>query len=151
MADARRAHAQHRATRIAQTVPVGPAGERRSRSRVVNAATGPKIQEREGSSHLATEHPDGRTATPSLARPSGTASHAWPEVPHRWRALAMATEDSTMLSCVIRPQPSQANDKEQDVPPPPSRHDVRTEPRKEARPRNRPCEPKQRPGDKVCC
>ncbi|KAE8809627.1 hypothetical protein D1007_13794 [Hordeum vulgare] len=105
---------------------------------MVNAATGPEVQEQQGSSQPATEHPDGRTATPLLVRTSGLASHARPEVPHGRRELALATEllrytpamdchndclecieelvaaadDSATLSCSIRPEPSQENDEE---------------------------------------
>ncbi|KAE8808982.1 hypothetical protein D1007_14404 [Hordeum vulgare] len=91
MADACRVRAEHSATITAQTVPVG-AGARPSPSPVVNAATGPEAQEQQSSSEPATEMIDGRTATPSLARPSGSASRARPEMPHGCRALAMATE-----------------------------------------------------------
>ncbi|KAE8792495.1 hypothetical protein D1007_32967 [Hordeum vulgare] len=59
---------------------------------MVNAANGPKVQEQHGSSQLVTEPVDGCTATPSLAKPSGSASRARPEMPHGRRALAMATE-----------------------------------------------------------
>ncbi|KAE8819127.1 hypothetical protein D1007_03114 [Hordeum vulgare] len=86
MTDARRA------TRIAQTAPVDAVGTRRSPSPVVNAATGPEAQEQHGSSQPTTEPADGRTAMPSLATPSGSASRARPERPHGRRALAMATE-----------------------------------------------------------
>ncbi|KAI5021455.1 hypothetical protein ZWY2020_058185 [Hordeum vulgare] len=92
MADVPRVRAERRATRIAQTTRAGTAGARRSQSPVVNAATGPDVQEQQGSSQPATEHPDGRTATPSLVQTSGSASHARPEMPHGRRALAMATE-----------------------------------------------------------
>ncbi|KAE8793456.1 hypothetical protein D1007_31944 [Hordeum vulgare] len=132
MADARRARAERRATRVAQTAPGGPAGPRRSPSPMANIAMGPVAQEQQGSSQPATEHPDGRTATLSLVRASGSASHARSKVPHGRRALAMATEmlryrptpdrhndhlqrieeliaasgDYTALSCSFRPQPS---------------------------------------------
>ncbi|KAE8813973.1 hypothetical protein D1007_08895 [Hordeum vulgare] len=92
MADARRARAERRATRVAQTEPVGPTGARRSPSPMANAATGPDVQEQQGSSQSATEQPDGRTATPSLVRDSGSASCARPEMLHGRHALAMATE-----------------------------------------------------------
>ncbi|KAE8784148.1 hypothetical protein D1007_42320 [Hordeum vulgare] len=118
---------------------------RGSPSPVVNAATGPEVQEQQGSSQPVTELVDGRTATPSLVRPSGSVSRARPEMPHGRCALAMATEllcyppapdrhddwlhrieefitaagDSTTLSCSLRPQPSLANNEEQDVPPHP--------------------------------
>ncbi|KAE8797378.1 hypothetical protein D1007_27486 [Hordeum vulgare] len=59
---------------------------------MVNAASGLEVQEQQGSSQPVTEPVDVRTATPSLARPSGSASRARPEVPHGWRVLAMATE-----------------------------------------------------------
>ncbi|KAE8787746.1 hypothetical protein D1007_38211 [Hordeum vulgare] len=137
----------------------------------------PKAQEQQGSSQPATEHCDGRTATPSLLRASGATSHARPEMPHGRRALAMATEqlryrsapdrhhdwlqhieelvatagDSTMLSCSFQPQPSQVNDEEWDALPPPLRQDVCPEPRTEARPRNQPREPRARPGDEASC
>ncbi|KAE8794603.1 hypothetical protein D1007_30642 [Hordeum vulgare] len=153
MADARPPRAECRAARVAQTAPAGPTGARRSPSPVVNVATGPDAQERQGSSQSATEHRDGRTATLSLVRASKVISHARPEMPHGWRALAMAIEliryrptidrhhdwlqrieelvavagDSTALSCSFRSQSSQANDKEQHVPPPLPRRDVRLE------------------------
>ncbi|KAE8785798.1 hypothetical protein D1007_40438 [Hordeum vulgare] len=92
MADARRACTEHRATRVAQTAPVGPAGARWSPSPMVNAATGPDAKEQQGSFQWASERPDGRTATPSLIGAFGSASRARPEMPHGWRALAMATE-----------------------------------------------------------
>ncbi|KAE8809953.1 hypothetical protein D1007_13414 [Hordeum vulgare] len=91
MADARQARSERHATRIAQTAPVGPAHTRRSPSSMANAATGPDAQERQGSSQLATEQADSRTATPSLVRASGSASCARPEMPHGQRALAIAT------------------------------------------------------------
>ncbi|KAE8774480.1 hypothetical protein D1007_53140 [Hordeum vulgare] len=78
---------------------------RRSPSPVVNAAMGLDAQEQQGSSQPVTEHPDGRTATPSIARASGVASHARPEMPHGRRVLAMATE----LLC-YRPAPDRHND-----------------------------------------
>ncbi|KAE8774429.1 hypothetical protein D1007_53201 [Hordeum vulgare] len=91
MGDARRARAEHRTARIAQT-PAGPASARRSPSPVMDAATGPDAQEQHDSSQPVTEHHDGRTATPSLVRGSGATSHARPEVPHGRRVLTMATE-----------------------------------------------------------
>ncbi|KAE8787671.1 hypothetical protein D1007_38374 [Hordeum vulgare] len=125
-----------RGTRLAQSMPVGDAGTRRLPSPVVNAATGPEIQEQQGSSQQVTEQADGRTATPSLARPSGSVSRALPEMLHGRRVLAMATEllrywpapdhyvgwlqrieeliagtgDSAVLSCSLLPQPSLTND-----------------------------------------
>ncbi|KAE8819362.1 hypothetical protein D1007_02864 [Hordeum vulgare] len=151
MADAHRARVEHRTTRVAQTAPAGPTGVRWTPSPVVNAATGPVAQEQQGSSQPATEHPDGRTATPWLVRASGSASHARPEMTHGQCALAMATElfryrptpdrhndwlqridelvapagDSMVLSCLFRPQLSLANDEEHDAPPPPPRCDAR--------------------------
>ncbi|KAE8791852.1 hypothetical protein D1007_33681 [Hordeum vulgare] len=92
MADARRARAERRATRVAQTAPVGPGGARRSPSLMVNTATGPDAQEHQGSSQPATEQPDGRTATPSLVPASGSASRARPKMSHGRHALAMAVE-----------------------------------------------------------
>ncbi|KAE8809712.1 hypothetical protein D1007_13601 [Hordeum vulgare] len=100
---------------------------------------------------------DGRTATPSLARPSGSASPARPEMPHGLRALAMATEllryrpgpdrhndwlhrieelitaagNSAALSYSLRPQPSLANNEEPDAPPPALRRAADPEPRQE--------------------
>ncbi|KAE8801171.1 hypothetical protein D1007_23197 [Hordeum vulgare] len=145
MADACRARIVRRAAHVDQTTPASPTGARRSPSPVVNVAMGPDAQEQHGSSQPATEHRDGRTATLSLVRASGATSHAWPEMPHDRHALAMATEllryrpaldhhhdwlqrieeldvaagDSAALSCLFRPQLSQANDEEQDVLPPP--------------------------------
>ncbi|KAE8766694.1 hypothetical protein D1007_62051 [Hordeum vulgare] len=72
---------------------------------MVNAATGPDAQEQQGSSQPATEPPDGRTATPSLVRASESASRPRSEMPHGWRALAMATE---LLR--YRPAPDRHND-----------------------------------------
>ncbi|KAE8770878.1 hypothetical protein D1007_57310 [Hordeum vulgare] len=92
MVDARRARAECCATRIAHTAPACPAVMHRSPPPVVNAATGPEVLEQQASSQSATEQPDGRTATPSLVRASGSSSHARPEAPHGWRALSMATE-----------------------------------------------------------
>ncbi|KAE8773718.1 hypothetical protein D1007_54023 [Hordeum vulgare] len=92
MVDARWVRAEHRATRIAQTVPIGVAGARRSPSPVVNAATGPEVQEQQGSSQQATKPVNGRTATLSLGRPSGSVSRARAEMHHGRRTLAMATE-----------------------------------------------------------
>ncbi|KAE8787725.1 hypothetical protein D1007_38331 [Hordeum vulgare] len=177
MVDACRARPERHATRVAQTTCAGTTSVRWSPSPMVNAATGPDAQEQQGSCQPATEHPDGRTATLSLVRASGSASHAWPEVPHGWRALSMATEllryrpapdrhndwlqcieelvaaagNSAALSCLLQPQPSQENDKEQDAPPPRPWCNVHPEPRQEARPRDRPCEPRARPGDEVRC
>ncbi|KAE8787575.1 hypothetical protein D1007_38393 [Hordeum vulgare] len=131
---------------------------RRLPSTVVNVATDPEVQEQQGSSQPVTEQADGRTATPLLARPSGSVPRARPEMPHGRRALAMATEllhyrptrdrhfdwlqcmkelitaagDSAALSCSLQPQPSLANDKEQDVPPPPPRSVADPEPMQEA-------------------
>ncbi|KAE8819515.1 hypothetical protein D1007_02498 [Hordeum vulgare] len=145
MADARRARAEHRATRVAQTMPVGPYSARWSPSPMANATMGTDAQERQGSSQLATEQADDRTTTPSLVRASGLASRARSEMPHGRRAPAMATEllrnwpaldrhndwlqrieelvatagDSATFSYLLRPQPSPANDREQDAPPPP--------------------------------
>ncbi|KAE8817753.1 hypothetical protein D1007_04519 [Hordeum vulgare] len=145
MADAHRACTERHATHIAQTVPVGPACVRRSPSPMVNAATGPDAQEEQGSSQPATEQPDGRIATPSLVRASGSASRARQEMPHGRRTLTMAIEliryrpapnrhnnwlqcieelvatsgDSAALSCSFQPQPSLANDEEKDALPPP--------------------------------
>ncbi|KAI4987598.1 hypothetical protein ZWY2020_020398 [Hordeum vulgare] len=59
---------------------------------MVNATTGPEVQEQQGSSQPVTEQVDGRTTTPSLAKPSGSASRARPEMPIGRRALAMVTE-----------------------------------------------------------
>ncbi|KAE8787394.1 hypothetical protein D1007_38667 [Hordeum vulgare] len=59
---------------------------------MVNAATGPEVQEQQGSSQPVTEPVDGRTTTPSLARPSASTSRARPKMPHGRHALAMATE-----------------------------------------------------------
>ncbi|KAE8809210.1 hypothetical protein D1007_14255 [Hordeum vulgare] len=145
MADARRARAERRATRVAETVSVGPAGVCRSPSPMVNTAMGPDAQVQQGSSQPATEQPDGRTATPSLVRASGSAWRARSGMTHGRRALSMATEllrywpapdchndslqrseehitaagDSAMLSCSFRPQSYVANDEEQDATPPP--------------------------------
>ncbi|KAE8766885.1 hypothetical protein D1007_61826 [Hordeum vulgare] len=88
MADARRVRAERRTTRIAQTPHDGATGAHWSSSPVVNAATGPEVRDLQGSSQPV----DGRTATPSLARPSGWTLRARLEVPHGRRALAMATE-----------------------------------------------------------
>ncbi|KAE8793355.1 hypothetical protein D1007_32010 [Hordeum vulgare] len=155
MVDARRARAERRATRVAQTTPIGAAGACRSPKLVVNAATSPEVHEQQGSSQPMTERADGRTDTPSLVRASRLASHARPEAPHGRRALAMATEllhyrpasdrynvwlqrieelvatagDSAALSCSFRPQPSLVNDEEQDAPPPTLRCGAGPEPR----------------------
>ncbi|KAE8781489.1 hypothetical protein D1007_45272 [Hordeum vulgare] len=92
MVDARWARTERHATRVAQTVLVSPASARRSPSPMVNAATGPDAQERQGSFQPATEQLDGRTATSSLVRASGSASRAPPEMSHGRRALSMAVE-----------------------------------------------------------
>ncbi|KAE8774513.1 hypothetical protein D1007_53105 [Hordeum vulgare] len=92
MADARRVRVECRATRITQTAPIGAAGVRQSPSHMVNAATGPEVHEQQGSSQPVTEPVNSRTDTPSLARPSGSASRARPKVPHGRRALAMGSE-----------------------------------------------------------
>ncbi|KAE8806114.1 hypothetical protein D1007_17716 [Hordeum vulgare] len=92
MADTRRACTERRPTRVAQTAPMGPAGARWSPSPMVNAAAGPDAKEKQGSFLSATERLDGRTATPSLVGAFGSASRAWPEMPHGQRALAMAAE-----------------------------------------------------------
>ncbi|KAE8808772.1 hypothetical protein D1007_14865 [Hordeum vulgare] len=143
-ADACRVLAQLRATRFAQTAPVDDADACLSPSPMVNAATDPEAQEQQGSSQPAIEPIYGRTAMPSLARPSRSTSRARPEMPHGRRVLAMATEllryrpapdrhddwlhrikelitavgDSAALSCSLRPQPCLANNEEQDVLPP---------------------------------
>ncbi|KAE8769837.1 hypothetical protein D1007_58562 [Hordeum vulgare] len=91
MADARRARAERRATRVSDG-----ARELHRRAPVTIAhgerATGPNVQEQQGSSQPATEQPDGRTTTPSLIRASGSASRARPKMSHGRRTLAMATE-----------------------------------------------------------
>ncbi|KAE8806756.1 hypothetical protein D1007_17116 [Hordeum vulgare] len=92
MADARCVCTERRATRIAQTTPVGAASPHRSPSPVVNDATGPEAHEQHGSAQPATEPINGRTATPSLARPFGSGSHARLEMPYGHRALAIATD-----------------------------------------------------------
>ncbi|KAE8811434.1 hypothetical protein D1007_11819 [Hordeum vulgare] len=92
MADARPVRTERHATRVAKTAPVGAAGARRSPSPMVNAATGPEVQEQQGSSHPVTEQADGYTTTPLLTRSSGSASHVRPEMPHGRCGLAMATE-----------------------------------------------------------
>ncbi|KAE8767793.1 hypothetical protein D1007_60804 [Hordeum vulgare] len=92
MADARRVRTERCATLITLTAPVGAADARRSLSPLVNAATGPEVEEKQGSSLPVIEPVDGRTTTPSLARPSGSASRARPEMPHGRRTLSMATE-----------------------------------------------------------
>ncbi|KAE8803025.1 hypothetical protein D1007_21230 [Hordeum vulgare] len=125
---------------------------------MVNIATIPEAQEQKGSSQPPTEHVDGRAATPSLVRPSGSASRARSEMPHGCRALAMDSEllrnrpapdrheqwlhrieelitgagDSVALSCSLQPQPSLTNNEEQDAPPPPSRRVADHEPGREA-------------------
>ncbi|KAE8774572.1 hypothetical protein D1007_53025 [Hordeum vulgare] len=173
MVEACRARTEYRATCVAQMASLGPAGACRSPSPVVNAATGPEAQEHQVSSQPATEHPDGRTSTPSLVLASGLASRTRPEMPHGRHALAMATEllryrpapdrhndwlqrieelvaaasDSLVLSYSFRHEPSQANDEEQDAPPLPLQREARPEPRQEARPHDRPHEPRAKPGD----
>ncbi|KAE8820253.1 hypothetical protein D1007_01671 [Hordeum vulgare] len=175
MAHARRARAVRRATRVAQTAPVGAVDACRSPSPMANAATGPDAQEQQGSSQPATEQANDRTATPSLVRASRSASHVRPKMTHGRRPLAMATEllrywstldrhndwlqcieelvaatdDTSAFSCSFRPQPSLANDEEQGAPPPPLRHGAHHEPRHEARPRDRPREPRAGPGDEA--
>ncbi|KAE8787888.1 hypothetical protein D1007_38104 [Hordeum vulgare] len=177
MVEARQVHVEHRATRITQTAPVGAAGSRRSPSPVVKAATGTKVQEQQGSSHPVIEQADVRIATPSLTRPSGSASRAWTEMPHDRHALAMATEllryrpapdchddwlqliealiatagDSTVLSCSPRPRPSLATNEEQDAPAPPPRRVEDPEPWQEIRPCARPHEPRAGPRDEAKC
>ncbi|KAE8780203.1 hypothetical protein D1007_46693 [Hordeum vulgare] len=171
MANARRVRAERRVTSIAHTAPIGAVGARRSPSPVGNASTSPEVQEEQGSS----EPVDDQTATPSLARPSGSASHAGKEMPHGRRALSMATEllrywlaldrhedwlhrieeliaaagDSAALSCSLRPQSYLANKEEQDVPPPPLRRVADTKPGQETRSHARPREPKTGPGDEA--
>ncbi|KAE8803448.1 hypothetical protein D1007_20676 [Hordeum vulgare] len=166
MADARRVRAECRATSIAQTTPVGATGMHRSSSPMMNVATGPEVQEQQGSSQTVTESVDGRTAMSSLARPSASALRARTEMRHRRRALDMATEllryrhapdhhedwlhrieeliaaagNSAVLSWSLRPQPSLANNEEQDAPPPPPRRVVETDLGQEARPRAEPHE-----------
>ncbi|KAE8806843.1 hypothetical protein D1007_16932 [Hordeum vulgare] len=177
MADARRACTECRATRIAQAPPVGPTDARRSPSPMANAATGPDIQEQQGSSQPATEQPDGRTATPSLVRAFGSASRTRSEMPLGRRALAKATEliryrptpdrhndwlqrieelvaaagDPASFSFSFRPQQSLANDEEQDASPPPPWHGAHPEPRQEARSLDRPRESRAGPGDEASC
>ncbi|KAE8773135.1 hypothetical protein D1007_54757 [Hordeum vulgare] len=177
MANARLVRAERCATRITQTAPVGAAGARRSPSPMVNTATSLEAQEPQGSSQSATEPVDGRTATPSLARTSGSASCAREKVPHGRRALAMAMEllrywpapnrhndwlqriddliavadDSPALSSSLRHEPSLANNEEQDAPPPPPRRVADPEPRQEARPRARLHEHRARPRDEARC
>ncbi|KAE8806327.1 hypothetical protein D1007_17482 [Hordeum vulgare] len=120
----------------------GPPSARRSPSSVVNAAMGLEVQEQQGSSQAATEHPDSRTATLLLVWASWSASRARPKIPHGRHALAMATEllryqpahdrhndwlqhieeliaaagDSATLSCSFRPKPSMSNNEELDTP-----------------------------------
>ncbi|KAE8810786.1 hypothetical protein D1007_12394 [Hordeum vulgare] len=100
-----KARVEHRATRIAQTLPAGPSGARRSPSPVVNAATGADAQEQQGSSQPSIEQADGRTATLSLVLSSRLASCAVPEMPHGRCTLAMAIE---LLR--YRPAPDRHND-----------------------------------------
>ncbi|KAE8777552.1 hypothetical protein D1007_49663 [Hordeum vulgare] len=135
---------------------------------MANAATVPDAQEQQGSSEPATEEPDSRTATPSLVRASRSASRARLEMPHGRHALAMATElilyrpaadrhndwlqcieelvtaagDPAVFCCSFRPQPSLANDEDQDAPPPPPRHGAHPEPKHQACPRDQPREPR---------
>ncbi|KAE8778740.1 hypothetical protein D1007_48334 [Hordeum vulgare] len=167
MADDRWARTECRATHVAKIAPRGPAGVRPLPSPVVNTATGPNAHEQQGSSQPATEQADGRTATSSLVRPSRSVSRARPEMSHGRRALAKATElfryrpapdhhnwlqrieelvaaagDSAAFSCSLRPQPSLANDEEQDTQPPPPWRGANPEPRQEPRPRDRPHGPK---------
>ncbi|KAE8789736.1 hypothetical protein D1007_36041 [Hordeum vulgare] len=175
MADARRDHVERHTTPVAETLPAGPAGARRSPSPMLNAATGPDAQEQQGSSQPATKQPDGRTATPSLVRASGSTSRARPKMPHGHHALAIPAEllryrlapdrhndwlqrieelvaaagDPVALSYSFRLQPSLANDEEQDTPPPPPQRGARPEPRQEERPRDWPREPRARPGDEA--
>ncbi|KAE8787650.1 hypothetical protein D1007_38474 [Hordeum vulgare] len=80
MVDALRARTERRTNRVAQTALVGPAGACRSPSPMANAATGPDAQEQQGSSQPVTKQADGRTATPSLVRASGSASRARSEM-----------------------------------------------------------------------
>ncbi|KAE8806331.1 hypothetical protein D1007_17486 [Hordeum vulgare] len=110
MADGRRARAEHRATRVTQTTTVGAAGARRSPLSVVNAASGLKVQEQQGSSQPVTEQADGRSTTPSLLRASRSVSRARPEVPHGRCTLAMATE---LLR--YQPAPDRQNDSLQHI------------------------------------
>ncbi|KAI4997523.1 hypothetical protein ZWY2020_052865 [Hordeum vulgare] len=105
MADARRSRAECHATRVARTASVGATGARQLPLPVVNDVTGPEVQEEQGSSQPVIEQADGRTATPSLIRASGSASRAWPRMLHGRRALAMATE---LLR--YRPVPDRHND-----------------------------------------
>ncbi|KAE8817894.1 hypothetical protein D1007_04242 [Hordeum vulgare] len=154
-----------------------PTGACRSPSPVVSAATGPDAQEQQGSSQPNNEQADGRTATPSLVRASGSASHARPKMPHGRRTLAMATRllryrpapdhhhdwlqrieetvaaagDSAAFSFSLQPQPSLANGEEQDTPPRPPRHGTNPEPRQKARPCIRPHEPRAGPRDEASC
>ncbi|KAE8785815.1 hypothetical protein D1007_40411 [Hordeum vulgare] len=169
MVEPRRVRAERRATRITQTAHEGATDARRSPSPVVNAATGPEVQEQQGSSQPVTEPIDGRTATLPLARPTRSAPRTWPEMPHSRRVLAMATKmlchrpapdrhddwlrrieelnaavgDSAALSCSLRPQPSLSNNEEQDAPTPPLRGVADPEPGQEARPHARPHEPRR--------
>ena len=78
MADARRAHAEHRAAltaRVAQTAPVG-GPPRRSPSLAANAATGPTGNEQQASSQHPSVRRDGRTTTTTSLTPAGSSSHA---------------------------------------------------------------------------
>ncbi|KAE8782373.1 hypothetical protein D1007_44266 [Hordeum vulgare] len=105
MPDTRRARAKCRATRVAQTAPVGAASLHRSPSPVVNTATDPEVQEQHGSSQPVMEKADGHTATPSLVRTSGSSPRARPEASHGLHLLAIATE---LLR--FRPAPDRHND-----------------------------------------
>ncbi|KAE8783127.1 hypothetical protein D1007_43457 [Hordeum vulgare] len=90
--------------------PVGPAGMCRSPSPMANVAMVPDAQEEQGSSQPATEQTDGRNATPSLVRASGSATRARPEMPHGRHALALATE---LLP--YRPAPKRHNNRLQRI------------------------------------
>ena len=77
MSDARWARAERRAaraSRVAQTAPVG-GHPRRSPSPAVNVATGPVGNKQQASSQHPSMRRDDRTATPSLA-PAGSSSRA---------------------------------------------------------------------------
>ncbi|KAE8787272.1 hypothetical protein D1007_38897 [Hordeum vulgare] len=100
-----RAYTERCATRVAQTMLLGPSVACRSPSPMVNAATSPDAQEQQSSSQSATEQPDGRTATPSLVQASGSALRARPEMPHGRHVLATAAE---LLR--YRPAPDPHND-----------------------------------------
>ncbi|KAE8783240.1 hypothetical protein D1007_43334 [Hordeum vulgare] len=92
MADARRARAERRATRIAHTTSVGPTGVRRSPSPIENAATGPDVQNSKAPPSRLPSTPTAAPPLPSLVWASGSASRTRPEMLHGRRALAMATE-----------------------------------------------------------